>query len=183
MSLQLLVLDIDPRLANIWSDLDLFCTSANLAFHTSQKMKPEMFQNMLISIGYRLTLLELRAGDLNELFRLGLLAFSTTVFLQTQAIKMRFGHLSRQFRDALLKTDWADGSVTALRLWLLFVAGLSAATRDDDHWLLPLLFAALHDAQFTSWESVRAVLKGFLWVDALHDVEGEKIFHQVVNDR
>lgn len=176
---QLLSCDIDHSLTEIWSDLEVFCASANVAYRTRVKISPEGFQDKMIFIEYRLMSLSFHSASFNETFRLGLLAYVTAIFLQTESIKIRFGLLSEKLCDSLFKANWANIELMEVHLWLLFVAGLSATTPDDDHWLMPLLFAMLQEARFTTWEGVRATLKGFLWIDALQDAEGRRIFDRI----
>lgn len=177
---QLLSCGIDRSLAEIWSDLEVFCGSANFAYRTKEKMNPETFQDQMIFIEYRLMSLSFHPAHSNEMFRLGMLAYVTAVFLQTECIKIRFAPLCGQLCDSLFRADWANIELMGIHVWLLFVAGLSATTPEDDHWLLPLLFTVLQEARLTTWESVRATLRGFLWIDALHDIQGRRIFDRIV---
>lgn len=167
---------VDPRLSDIESELRTICASANRTFHTKEKLTPGAFQDQLIRIEYCLMALMFSPADFNETLRLGLLAFATAIFLQPQGVKVWFERLSRKLRDSIFTADWAMIEILGYRLWLLFVAGLSDPTVDDGHWLHPLLFSALQDAQLTTWESVRSRLKSFPWIDTLHDAGGKRLF-------
>ena len=177
---QLSALDIDIGLENVWADLHVFCISANVAFQTDQKINPEIFQDILISIEYRLLLLDLGKDGFLETLRLGILAFSTTVFLQTQGIKARFNNLSRQLQVSISRLEIFDDSLDEAWLWILFVTAVSTVTNEDDYWLMPLLKAALLKTGKVTWEEVQDMLKSFMWIDVLHDKDGKRVFDQVV---
>ncbi|KAK3372243.1 hypothetical protein B0H63DRAFT_563697 [Podospora didyma] len=178
---QLSVLEIDPRLCEIWCDLRMFCGCANWGYYTPEKVEPDWFQEILYSVEYRLMHPSFPPTEpFNETMRLGLLAVSTTVFLQTATIKVRFEALTTGLRDSLLRMDWSGHGQKALRPWLLFAAGFAAASDVDDYWLMPLLRDALQQAGLDSWEAARAFLKNFIWVDIVHDVEGMMIWEKAV---
>ncbi|CZR52828.1 uncharacterized protein PAC_02705 [Phialocephala subalpina] len=170
--------DMDTRLANIWGDLRTFCRSANIAFQTGQKVDPELFQETLISIEYRLIHLDPNEDFLQETLRLATLAFSTTVFLQTVGVKARYDSLSRQSRSSIHLESF-EQAPHDLCIWILFVAAVFAVTGEDDYWVIPLLQERLRRVEVETWNTVRGILKKFLWIDALHDAEGERIFDRV----
>lgn len=177
---QLATLNLDKRLAKIDSDLFHFTTSANIACQTGQKINPEIFQEVLISVQYRLMLIDFVGDELNELLRVGLLASSTTIFLQTQGIRIRFDKLSNTFKKLMCKFDCTNENMNGAGLWLLFTAAMLAVTHDDDVWLIPLLQKAVKAITSSSWKEVRARLKLFPWIDAIHDQDGRRVFDRVI---
>lgn len=174
---------LDPRLAAVGTDLGKFCDMANLAFHTGHRIPFELFQEILISVQYRLMVVDFPRGWPNEPIRVGLLAFATSLFLQTEGIKVRFEFLSSQLKDLFSKTEWPIGQPFAsYRLWLLFIAAITAATVDDDGWLKPLLVAACQSSEGRNktWSDIRTDLKSVLWVNNMHDQAGEAVFRRLV---
>ncbi|OKL62671.1 hypothetical protein UA08_01177 [Talaromyces atroroseus] len=180
---------LDRRLANTGTDLRRFCDSANMAFITSSKIDGPLFQETLISVQYRLITLKFnengdeKEGSLNEAFRLALLAFSTTVFLQLRGIKIRFSLLSAQLKDALLsQVVWADlRKMETVSLWVLFVAAIVAVTDEDDVWLVSLMNERLRGTEsFISWHKVRSILKDFMWIGEIHDEDGKAVYSRMV---
>lgn len=123
-------------------------------------------------------LIDLDKQGFNEVLRLGLLSFSTTVFLQTFRLKIRFTALSKQIRSTLAGFDWKDEAAGATRLWVLFMAAVTAVTDQDDEWLLPQLSDALRATGCHTWGDTLLVLKKFLWIGALLDSDGERIFNR-----
>ncbi|KAF8849032.1 hypothetical protein BDZ45DRAFT_773889 [Acephala macrosclerotiorum] len=170
--------DMDLKLANSWCDLRTFCRSANIAFQTGQKVNPELFQETLISIEYRLIHLDLEKDILQETLRLATLAFSTTVFLQMAGVKVRYGSLSRQLKSSIHHKS-LEQAPDDLCIWIFFVASISAVTDEDDFWVIPLLKRRLQIADVESWNAVRGILKKFTWIDALHDADGKRVFDRV----
>jgi hypothetical protein len=69
---------LNPKLANGWKDLHA-CLS-NLAYQTTCKLSPDTYNEMMISILYRLKHLSFEDGPLQEAIRAGSLTFSSTIF-------------------------------------------------------------------------------------------------------
>jgi hypothetical protein len=167
---------LDMKLYYIWADLLEFTRSANLAFQTGQKMDGILFQEILVSIQYRLLLLDVNTGSLDETIYVGMLAFATNVFLQMQGLAIRFEKLSTQLRDCILGLqDREDDSVIEFKLWLLFAAQMSIA-ENEDSWLRHEMRKTLEALSLTSWKSMRDRLKGYLWIGVLHDKGGKNAF-------
>ena len=168
---------LDMKLSNIWADLREFTKSANLAFQTGQKMDGVLFQEILISVQYRLLHLDVSTCSQNKAIHLGMLAFSTNVFVQMQGLAIRFERLSAQLRDCVLGLQGLeDDSMLNFKLWLLLVARMSIVTGARDSWLKPELKKTLEALGLASWTSMRDRLKGYLWIGVLHDNGGKKAF-------
>ena len=69
----------DSRLLAIHSDLHEFSRAANLAAQTGRKLEPDLLQDVMVSIQYRLLHLKYDSKDAHELLRVVMLAYSTTV--------------------------------------------------------------------------------------------------------
>ena len=169
---------IDARLETVSADLAQFCASANIAFRSNLKMDPALFQEILISIQYRLLVVDFDTQGFNEALRVGLLAFSTNVFLQTPELKIRFSALSRDIRSAVSGLDWEDEGSSGTRLWILFMTAITAVTDHDDGWLVPQLRDAIRETGCGSWEDCLMILKKFLWIGVLMDDPGMRVFRK-----
>ncbi|KUJ15199.1 uncharacterized protein LY89DRAFT_106229 [Mollisia scopiformis] len=170
--------NLDAKLLAIYHDLHTFSQSANLAFQSASKLPPELFQEILISTQYRLMLLSFPAdGSALELLRLGMLAFSTSVFLQARGIRVRYEALAGWLRDAAAARE-EEGRGADLGIWILFMAGISGG-EEEDGWILPMLKTEMGNREMREWGVVRALLKRYPWVDALHDEVGKRIFGRV----
>lgn len=169
----------DSKLAHIYTDLQTFSITTNLAFQSTNKISPTLFQEILISTQYRLSFLEYPYNFIEHILRLALLVFSTTIFLQTRGIRTRFQPLSAQLRTAVVgdrfrELEWQ------LRVWILVMAAIVAVTEEDDFWILPLLRKEIKDhVELRHWEDLRRVLKRFLWIDVLHDPDGKMVCEKI----
>jgi hypothetical protein len=131
----------DHRLVNVWLDLREFCTAANLAVQTKLKIDAKLFQEVVLSVNYRLLLLEYddKASVDEAILRLGMLAFSITAFLQIPQMPVRYVDLTAKLRRSVLLLPCIgqqyyqrivgqhDGEVDMavflrLKLWFLSVA-------------------------------------------------------------
>ena len=169
---------LDPKLSNVWADLRDFSRSANLAFQTGQKMDCIQFQEILISIQYRLQLLNICAPSLDRAVHVGMLAYSTNVFLQLQGL----AGLSAKLRDSILGLQDTSHLATAeFKLWLLFIARMSIVVAYEDSWIHFEMSKALQILGLSSWTAVREKLKQYLWIDKLHDKGAEVAFYNATN--
>ena len=173
---------LDKKLSNIWADLREFTKSANLAFQTGKKMDCVLFQEILISIQYRLLYISNNSSHLDTIIHVGMLAFATNVFLQMQGFAMRFEKLSARLQHVTIGLQsFRDGSVLEFTLWLLHFARVTnVSVKNRDPWLEFEMSKALEALNLTSWESTRDTLKKYLWIDVLHDKGGKKAFEDAI---
>lgn len=175
----------DTKLGNIQADLQQFNRDANLAFQTGRKMDFTICQEILISVLYRLLLLEPRTGPLDDAIHVGLLAFSTNIFLQMRSFPMQFRKLSGQIRETILRLPYLsieEEFILEFKLWLLFVARIVIEARDEDSWIESEMRRTLNALDLTSWKLVRDRLKKYLWIGMLHDANGKKAFEDATRE-
>ncbi|KAI9037492.1 uncharacterized protein KD926_000287 [Aspergillus affinis] len=172
--------NIDKRLAGVAADLRRFSISTNLAFATGRKIAGEVYQETLISTQYRLATLKFDSEDINELLRLGLLVFSSSVFLQGGGLRGRFPSLSARFKQTLSKVDWTNPVPKRIGLWLLISGLVAAVTHEDDDVLIPLLQDRCRESGQYSWSGVRSILKSVMWIDALQDKSGRQVYDRAI---
>ena len=149
-------------------------------------MNPNLFQEALISAMYRLLFLSAPKSDGKpkqtayvKALHLAMTAFSATVLLQAQGTEARFEELSLQLREAIYSLNVDTQAPNEAHVWILVIAGISAITSEDDHWLLPLLRQMLPSVEVSTWAEMRVLLKKFLWIDTIHDKGGRNLFNQV----
>lgn len=168
---------VETHLCSIWTDLQEFTKSACLAFQTGHKMDGALFQEMLISVQYRLLLLEVSADSIDEAIHVGTLAFSTNIFLQTRGLAIRFETLFAKLRACIIElSSLEESSETEFKLWLLFVARMFIGREVEYSWLELEMRKCLEALNLTSWNTVRERLQGYLWIGILHDTGGKRAF-------
>ena len=50
---------------------------------------------------------------------------------------------------------------------------------DDDDWIVPRLKWIMGMVGISSWDEVRGILKGLLWINTLFDQDGESVFRKL----
>jgi hypothetical protein len=169
---------------SVFADLRTFSASANMAAQTTRKIDPELFQEVLISVNYRLMLLEskkLGADGSFELLCLAMLAFSASVFLQTACHGMIFGILTTKIVSIMSGIGWATNAMpSAVNLWIQFMLAMTSLKTPDHDLALDTLGDLVRRSALTTWTDMRTMLKRVLWINALHDRVGEQIFNQVL---
>ncbi|KAH8671617.1 hypothetical protein BX600DRAFT_251067 [Xylariales sp. PMI_506] len=180
----------DVRLVNVWLDLSKFCTAINLAHQTQRKLSSGLAQEALVSIQYRLQSLmydmDDHAAARNELetVRLAMLAFSTTLMTEVQKLPSHYPHSTAQLEQRLQSLDRdfigaEEEDRGKLILWLTFIRSLIPFDKvEDNDWVGNQLSRTRRVLGLTCWAEARKLIKGFLWVDIIHDEVGKRFFEQ-----
>jgi hypothetical protein len=188
VSIPPLLSQLDRRLVNIWLDLQEFCTSLNLAFRKYMKLDQNLFQEMTVSVIYRLLHLDYSNVDydgqdndfsdtVHEAIRLAILGFATTIFLQISNVDMGYTYLASKLEMALRALEKPiDPDEWQLRVWLLSVAEISVLRGQDTSWLEMSLVEGLHVLEVTSWLEAKQALQVYLWVDTMHNQAGKELY-------
>jgi hypothetical protein len=179
---------VDARLHHIWADTRECCDIFNLAFLTRRKLEPRLFQEIIISVQYRLLHLQYlddfsfenrvdSQNRLHEVLRCSVLAFTTTIFMKIINMEVRYHLLGLQLKAALSALDKpVDSREWELRVWICFVASITLFRGREHEWLAVALTQSLGALELTSWLEVKAALKRHLWIDMIHDAEGLGVF-------
>lgn len=167
--------NIDNRLARSWEAMKNFCSQINSAAQTKRKFPEELLLNTMASVMYRLFHMKFELGSVNEALRLGVLAFSSHVFLQWKDDKRAYLHFPAAYRDCLVSLRSWETIPSRLLLWLLMIGAISVFTKDEA-WLKPWLRGNIDLCGIQSWNEMRDSLDSFLWIGYLHDKPGKNIF-------
>ncbi|KAF4977655.1 hypothetical protein FZEAL_5845 [Fusarium zealandicum] len=164
----------DYRLLNVFKDLRDFSGLANQLMTGREKLRPEHFQEMMLSIQYRLLLLDytIDANPLHEAIRLGLLAFEATLFIKLPGCKFKSAQFAEQIRDAIEAVPVDGETVANIKLWLLLIGSIMVF-EGSESWLVQSI-QSLVGRQ--TWAEVRKRVKQIVWVDSVHDIPGRKAF-------
>ncbi|OCK77896.1 hypothetical protein K432DRAFT_357774 [Lepidopterella palustris CBS 459.81] len=167
---------LDMRLRLVWDDLSEFVRAANIVTQCKLSIDSELYQELMVSIHYRLVNLRFDSGNVNETIRLALLAFASTFFLQWRGIKTRYEYLARHLKSTLsllrLKTRAMPAQLT---LWLYIIGAVSVFDEHEQVWFQHALTEVLRAMRLKSWNKVRLSLKSVLWVNVLQDPLAKQI--------
>ena len=170
---------MDDKLARAWRVMSAFCSVINFAVDSAQRISTETFLDTMASVVYRLLDMCFDAGSNDEAIRLGLLAFSCSVFLQWKHLGLSYPHLSCAFRGCLLRLTTSQISPRLL-LCLLMVGAVSIFDATDDGWLKPLLLVNIGLCEIDSWSKMQDLLKEFIWIGRVHDKPGKSMFDSTI---
>ena len=175
---------LNAKLHNTLRDLHAFSCLSNLAYQTTRKFSPETYNEIMISVFYRLTSLSFKSEPLQEAIRSGLLSFSSTIFMQRQFMGLRYDHLLDLYDDALSTLrNIADVDLPPpIELWLIMLANIVARKESSgDDWKRVWLDEAIFRARIVSWSQAREMLKSVAWIDFIHDPPGKRISEQAMS--
>lgn len=174
---------MDARLHNVLRDLHTFSCLSNLAYQTTRKLSPEIYNEMMISILYRLTHLSFDNDSLHEALRSGLLTFSSAIFMQRQFMEQPYDHLLNLYSNTLsiLRKATDIELPVPIVLWLTMLSHVvphEEPSRED--WRTVWLDEAVSLAGIDSWSQARGMLISVVWIDFIHDRLGKKIFESAM---
>jgi hypothetical protein len=175
----LCVTTLDKRLHNALRDLHAFSCISNVAYQTTRKLSPELYNEMIISIMYRLMHLSFEDDALHETIRIGLLAFAVTIFMRRYFLEEPYEHLLNLYNDSLSELLSSTDVVlpVPIMLWLTI---LSHVITDKES--LPedcrsvWLDKAIILAGTETWLQACDMLRSVAWVGFIHDSSGKRAF-------
>jgi hypothetical protein len=170
---------LDTRLHNALRDLHTFSCLSNLAYQTTRKISPEMYNEIMISVLYRLTQLSFESDPIQDAIRIGLLAVSSTIFMQRHFMDHPYDHLLNLYHNALftlLESTNVDFPLPII-LWLTMLAHVVARKEPSpEDWLSAGLDKSILRAGIDTWPQAHEMLRSIVWVDFTHDRLGKQAF-------
>lgn len=166
---------LEPYLHGILVDM----MGVALLFNNGAKIDLETFQEMILSLGYRLLQFhppeEGGSWQLQASYHIGLTIFNMMVFLHAGRRQiLEYERIDRQLKK-ILDTDLEDNN-PELALWISILGGVWASDGYDEHWLPPRIRLMAARLDIRSWDEACAVIGHFPWVHALHDAPGHALW-------
>lgn len=171
----------DPSLRRVFIDLMSVCILLNNS-RGSFKLEPFMFQEIVISVCYRLLHQYPLASDGPQnndenACQLGQLALITTMIFQNgRSPRISYSLLANRLRGAIMSMLSNEAVVETNFLWLLFVSGISVFNITSTAWLLPYIKKCSSDLNIKSWQAARDQIRKYPWIDAIHDELGQELW-------
>lgn len=168
--------NITGDLAQAWTTLQRFCSTVNETAEQNLRLDKDILLDTMAPTIYRLLDMGF-SGDkpLDEAVRVGLLVFSSQVFLQCKDMKVPQRYLPEFCRSCFMKLDSRVHQDIAL--WLFVIGAISFQNEIDQEWIIPPLRRHIRSLGIRSWKALRKRLKGFLWIDFVHDGLGQAAFN------
>ncbi|KAF2964604.1 hypothetical protein GQX73_g8960 [Xylaria multiplex] len=133
-------IEVDGQLALAWGAMSDFCCVINLAAESQQRIKVETFLHSMASIMYNLLDMHFEASSWDETIRLGLLSFSSSMFLPWSHLGMSLPHLNTTLREQFTRlTTNIPYLPPKLVIWLLIASAVTVSGELDNDWLYELL--------------------------------------------
>ncbi|CAH0028079.1 unnamed protein product [Clonostachys rhizophaga] len=180
-SLALWIGTLDYRLRTVWDDLVEFCSMSNSASQRNQKLPRNTFSEILLSLVYRLLNLSFDLDSAEETIRLGMLAYTSMMFLQWHNHIVEFYHLRCMLGATLRNLDnEKSGLSLPVQSWLFFAWHMlqppECEYRQLDIWFERLLYAG----GLSTWSAVRQLLRSTAWIDHINDFDGENVYSRTM---
>ncbi|KAK4244159.1 hypothetical protein C7999DRAFT_44144 [Corynascus novoguineensis] len=183
---RVMTMRLDPRLLNVWADLREFSELANSVTSRRGPKVPAKTASLLEqSVPHRL----LRLGIFHEFLRICMLAYVKMLLIRLKGIGKKMVFLSEWLKRVLtrfrtninhqLLLGGDPAAAVKLLLWGAFIAGVAIFDDSEEIWLNDLLQHSLAVLELRTWDDTRAVLKEFLWIDAVFDEPGRQLFQRL----
>ena len=174
--------DIDERLLRGWIATQRFCDMVNTVAGKGQKLPLRFLLETMASVMYRLLEMSFETTSYNEAIRLGLLAFTSNVFLHKYSTKQVERQISDNYETCVSGLKAGIGRPAGFLVWFLITGAVSEFVATED-WFESFLLASVKHSEDTSWAALRPVLKSFLWIDHLHDKPASDIYASTLSSR
>lgn len=177
------LLDLQPALLDIFEGIQHFASLLNRVYE-KDKIDPIRYSQHAQHLIYRL----LQFAPLSEserlcgsqgLLHLTLVAFTATLLPEYGRQHARYDLLSEKIRSRLRSFTILNPWDMDLRLWILFIVGISVIEASEDDWLLPLVQTTCRELGIRTWNKVQEKLRDMLWIGALHDNPGRRLFDAI----
>lgn len=165
--------EIDDELTRAWDVMTRFCMLVNSTTEAGQKLPKEILFDTMASVMYRLLRMRFECSSTSEAIRLGLLAFSSHVFLQWHHFKVSQFHFPIRFQECLTQVDTLSPHVV---LWLLMIGAICVFSQQDEVWLKPWLRTSIEVCDAKSWTRLHEYLESLMWIDIVYDKPGKDVF-------
>jgi hypothetical protein len=168
---------LDTRLVNIWEDLEYFCRQVHVALHTGQILSHEAYNNLMISVLYRLLQLETLSDPLPEALRLGMLLFGSSIYFQWHIQDRGSDRIAGQLSDALdsIRVEAAE-IPDRIAFWLLMIWKVSASGEIAEQRHIKIFHHTVTQLGIKSWEQAQSILKPMIWIQSLQSLKGQMFF-------
>ncbi|KAF2787715.1 hypothetical protein K505DRAFT_353661 [Melanomma pulvis-pyrius CBS 109.77] len=173
--------DMDDDLARTWKFTSTFCSVINSAADSEQLISMETVLDTMASVMYRLLSVHFESSSKSEAIRLGLIAFSCSVFHQKKqqyAITF-YPHFTSTFKDCLVNLTFTQNSPELL-VWLLMIGDVSTFDASNQGWLKSLLLVNITACRIDSWSKMQDLMKSFMWISLVHDKPGKRLFNSTI---
>jgi hypothetical protein len=169
---------LDAKLGNCWKDLHAFSCMSNVAYQTTRKLSPDTYNEVVISILYRLVHLSFGSDFLHEAIRLALLIFSSTLFMTRLYMKQPYERLFNLFQSAMFELLKSTSIIVpqSILLWLMVTYHVVTYEQSaPDDWQTVWFKQAILMNRVDTWSKGLRILKSVMWVDFVHNVPGKKV--------
>jgi hypothetical protein len=171
---------LNPYLQQILLDV----CNVTAFFTQGYRMDPHMLQETIASFGYRLVRFQpvgvpLLRSRLDSICHIALTALTTTLFFQIGRRRlMQYELVGKHLKDVVAAgLEEVDPDV---RLWLLFVGGVSVLPEREESWLLTNILETARDWSIRDWEDAHRRIMQFPWITSLHDLEAERLWYSAL---
>jgi len=173
---------IDTELRNHWYKIKRFCSLMNIAANQNHKFSENLLVEATTSLTYPLLHMgKFQLNTVNEVVRLGSLAFLLHVFLQWHSIKPPpSSYFVTRYKQCLINIQNQTETLAELSLWVLIIGKMALFDDTEDAWIKQTIAFHLQVHNYKP-KLVHDALRSHLWIGFLHDNQSWKITQSASN--
>ncbi|KAK6522976.1 hypothetical protein TWF281_002403 [Arthrobotrys megalospora] len=173
------------EIQSVFRDLLSVSRFINMMGTTAQKLEPFMFQEILISVGYRLMHIfpldrVTSLGATENACQLAFLAMVSTMLIKKSHSRLPYPFLAGLFHDAITRLDDNPMVDDNFLFWLLFMGAISVFEIKDEDWLRLKLRKSISKMELGSWQDVKNILGNYPWIIFFHDDPGLEVWEALI---
>lgn len=154
-----------------------------LQVNSASKLRPELFQAILIKICYKLIenwsmLAHKRTNSIEDLLQLTLISFMITFWYPWGEKSEMFPFLYKRFRKVIETTPTDCIGSERLLLWAVLIGKCSMFSAESDSWLISVFTRLAMTMELWTWEDVLHMIDGLPWIKFIHQKHGRDLFNK-----
>lgn len=165
--------NLQPEIVSAWHALEDLSHVANRC-----NMVPDtLILDAMVETGYRVFSCKFDSASLDELMCLSLLALTCSIFLHWDQVTICYSHLATSYKKCvhMMLNNNQVSDTTMIRI----VTAGELCICHRDVWLRDAMHVYINHIGITSWTEMQAILKSFVWIDALHNKAGQHLYESI----
>lgn len=181
---------LDSRGTSIYGDLQSLSTQMNACWKRKEDLNYSTFQSIYdINLRRLVALKDSLADPASECFRLGLLAFLTTIMFRLPSTTSdgaseatHFAYLTNSYRSACRSSASMLPRSNVLTFWVLIIGAMTVFADEDEEWLADKISTVTKTLSKTrlAWEDARDHMESILWLRSIHDEMGQRVYTKLM---
>jgi hypothetical protein len=171
------------------ADVQAFTDAKSHAIHSNTIVDSDYADKVVSDIRHRLLSLlspQLHGSQqyyIEECCRLGALVYLKTIISEFPVLGVTYQVLVTKFESSLEQVNETEPDSLPLLLWMMFVGGMALGNDPKRSYFVNRMPRICVTLRLLEWEEAKAIFTQFWWIEALHRVPFQALWHEVSTTR